>query len=61
MTRCFCYNQKIISRCGCFFHPDHPPVTYQVEIGKVVEKDDVEVWGHIGGIYGFISHPVTKL
>ncbi|SVA90887.1 uncharacterized protein METZ01_LOCUS143741, partial [marine metagenome] len=32
--------QKIISRCGCFFHPDRPPVIYQVEIGKVVEKAD---------------------
>jgi len=34
--------QKIISRCGCFFHPDRPPVIFQVEIGKVVEKADVE-------------------
>jgi len=34
--------QKIISRCGCFFYPDRPPVIYQVEIGKVVEKVDVE-------------------
>ena len=33
---------KIILRCGYFFHPDRPPVIYQVEIGKVVEKDDVE-------------------
>ena len=24
-----------------FFHPDRPPVTYKVEIGKVVEKADV--------------------
>ena len=23
-------------------HPDRPPVTYQVEIGKVVDKADVE-------------------
>jgi hypothetical protein len=23
-------------------HPDRPPVGYQVEIGKVVEKADVE-------------------
>jgi len=25
-----------------FFHPDRQPVIYQLEIGKVVEKDDVE-------------------
>jgi len=25
-----------------FFHPDRPPVSYQVEIGKGVEKADVE-------------------
>ena len=28
---------------GCFFHPDRPPVIYQVEIVKVVEKADVEI------------------
>jgi len=26
----------------CFFHPDRPPVIFKVEIGKVVEKADVE-------------------
>ncbi|MFL3051324.1 MAG: hypothetical protein ACJZ02_06525 [Candidatus Neomarinimicrobiota bacterium] len=27
-------------RCNAFFHPDRPPVIYQIEIGKVVEKAD---------------------
>ena len=34
--------QKIISPCGCFFHLDRYPVIYKVEIGKGVEKADVE-------------------
>ena len=33
--------KKIISQSGCFFHPDRPPVIYQVDIGKVGEKADL--------------------
>ena len=39
--------QKIILRCGCFFHPDRPPVIHQVEIGKVVEKADLFQQHHL--------------
>jgi len=38
----FSFSQKIISRCGCFFHPDRPPVIFHVEVGKIVEKTHVE-------------------
>jgi len=30
-----------------FFHPDRPPFTFQVDIGKVVEKADMKAyWGN---------------
>ena len=34
--------KKITQLCVFLFHPDRPPVGYQVEIWKVVEKADVE-------------------
>jgi len=40
MNKIMINTKKIISQSGCFFHPDRPPVIYQVEIGKVVEKAD---------------------
>jgi len=42
MNKIMINTKKIISQSGCFFHPDRPSVTYKVEIGKVVEKADVE-------------------
>jgi len=38
MNKIMINTKKIISQSGCFFHPDRPPVIYQVEIEKGVEK-----------------------
>ena len=36
------YAGRRLTRQWCFFHPDRPPVSFKVEIGKVVEKADVK-------------------
>jgi|TARA_Y100000031_G_scaffold32417_1_gene36157 hypothetical protein len=35
------FPKNLYHECGCFFYPDRPPVIYQLEIGKVVEKGDL--------------------
>ena len=40
--RRFILNSFIWARGISYFHPDRPPVSFKVGIGKVVEKTDVE-------------------
>ena len=43
----------------CFFHPDRPPVIYQVEIGKVVEKADVGAFFPIIPLFSVLGQKLT--
>jgi len=48
--------QKIISRCGCFFYPDRPPVGFDSKLKSSVEKHNVEIQAYAHKVY---AHPVN--